>query len=110
MESDKDSINTKGIWTLSRLEVFRRTSNLDEQNEVMLRAGVEPARAFGQRIFKSVISENAALRSAVKSFHRLAEQHHVLLEFIKPGRPMQNGLIERSNRRHLEAVLDMFVF
>ncbi len=39
-----------------------------------------------------------------------AEQHHVLLEFIKPGRPMQNGFIERFNRSYREAVLDMFVF
>ena len=39
-----------------------------------------------------------------------AEQHGVLLEFIKPGRPMQNGFIERFNRSYREAVLDMFVF
>ena len=39
-----------------------------------------------------------------------AEQHNVLLEFIKPGRPMQNGFIERFNRSYREAVLDMFVF
>jgi putative transposase len=39
-----------------------------------------------------------------------AEQHHVLLGFIKPGRPMQNGFIERFNRSYREAVLDMFVF
>ena len=39
-----------------------------------------------------------------------AEQHHVILEFIKPGRPMQNGFIERFNRSYREAVLDMFVF
>ena len=39
-----------------------------------------------------------------------AEQHDVLLEFIKPGRPMQNGFIERFNRSYREAVLDMFVF
>lgn len=32
------------------------------------------------------------------------------LEFIKPGRPMQNGLTERFNRSYREAVLDMFVF
>jgi putative transposase len=38
-----------------------------------------------------------------------AEQHHVLLEFIKPGHPMQNGFIERFNRSY-ESVLDMFVF
>jgi transposase InsO family protein len=39
-----------------------------------------------------------------------AEEHNVLLEFIKPGRPMQNGFIERFNRSYREAVLDMFVF
>jgi len=37
-----------------------------------------------------------------------AEQHDVFLEFIKPGRPMQNGFIERFNRSYREAVLDMF--
>ena len=39
-----------------------------------------------------------------------AEQQNVFLEFIKPGRPMQNGFIERFNRSYREAVLDMFVF
>ena len=39
-----------------------------------------------------------------------AEEHDVTLEFIKPGKPMQNGFIERFNRSYREAVLDMFVF
>jgi putative transposase len=39
-----------------------------------------------------------------------AEQHEVRLEFIKPGKPMQNGFIERFNRSYRQAVLDMFVF
>ena len=39
-----------------------------------------------------------------------AEAHGVTLEFIKPGKPMQNGFIERFNRSYREAVLDMFVF
>ena len=39
-----------------------------------------------------------------------AEEHQVTLEFIKPGKPMQNGFIERFNRSYREAVLDMFVF
>jgi putative transposase len=39
-----------------------------------------------------------------------AEQHGVTLKFIKPGKPMQNGFIERFNRSYREAVLDMFVF
>jgi putative transposase len=33
-----------------------------------------------------------------------------MLEFIKPGKPMQNGFIERFNRSYRQAGLDMFVF
>jgi len=39
-----------------------------------------------------------------------SEQHGVTLEFIKPGRPMQNGFSERFNRTYRNEVLDMFVF
>jgi len=39
-----------------------------------------------------------------------AEAHGVTLEFIKPGKPMQNGFIERFNRSYRQAVLDMYVF
>lgn len=39
-----------------------------------------------------------------------AEANGVELDFIKPGRPMQNGFIERFNRSYREAVLDMYIF
>lgn len=39
-----------------------------------------------------------------------AEQNGVDLEFIKPGRPMQNGFIERFNRTYRQAILDMYIF
>jgi putative transposase len=39
-----------------------------------------------------------------------AEQHAVKLDFIRPGKPMQNGFIERFNRSYREAVMDMYVF
>lgn len=39
-----------------------------------------------------------------------AEAKGVELEFIEPGRPMQNGFIERFNGSYRRGVLDMYVF
>lgn len=41
---------------------------------------------------------------------RWAERHGVERRFIQPGRPMQNGYIERFNRTYREEVLDCYVF
>jgi putative transposase len=40
----------------------------------------------------------------------MGPEHKVKLDFIRPGKPMQNGFIERFNRSYREAVLDIYVF
>jgi putative transposase len=37
-------------------------------------------------------------------------KHNVFVQYIQPGKPAQNGFIERFNRTYREDVLDMNLF
>ncbi len=39
-----------------------------------------------------------------------AGENHISIQYTQPGRPMQNGFIERFNRLYREAVLDAYLF
>ena len=45
-----------------------------------------------------------------KDFQLWCEGNKIANQFIQPGKPMQNGYIERFNRLYREAVLDAFLF
>lgn len=44
------------------------------------------------------------------AFVEWAEKHQIELAYIEPGKPAQNGYVERFNRTFREAVLDAYLF
>ncbi|GAB3430221.1 hypothetical protein GCM10027516_37980 [Niabella aquatica] len=45
-----------------------------------------------------------------KDFELWAKEKGIHIQYIQPGRPMQNGYIERFNRLYREAILDAYLF
>lgn len=45
-----------------------------------------------------------------KEFRDWCLNKNILIQFIQPGRPMQNGYIERFNRSFRESILDAYLF
>ncbi|MGE0207411.1 MAG: integrase core domain-containing protein, partial [Candidatus Babeliales bacterium] len=43
-------------------------------------------------------------------FKAWAKEHHIILDYIQPGKPAHNGFIERFNRTYREEVLGMNLF
>ena len=43
-------------------------------------------------------------------FESWCKTNHITVQYIQPGKPMQNGYIERFNRLYREAVLDAYLF
>jgi putative transposase len=45
-----------------------------------------------------------------KDFELWCNEEGIQIQFIQPGKPMQNGYVERFNRLYREAVLDAYMF
>lgn len=44
------------------------------------------------------------------SFAHWCKEENIKLQYIQPGKPMQNGFIERFNRTYREEILDAYIF
>ena len=102
-------------------KAFRTFNVIDDYNRESLAIEVDSSLP-SQRIIR-VLDRIAAYRGYPKRLrqdngpefvsHALelwAEQHGVILDFIKPGKPTQNAYIERFNRTYRNEVLDCYLF
>ena len=106
------------LWSGRR---FRTFNVIDDFNREALRIEIDtslPARRIVRALDELVEIRGrlAGLRMdngpelISDELEKWARRHGVERRFIQPGRPMQNGLIERFNRTYREEVLDCYVF
>lgn len=93
------------LWNGRR---FRTSNVVDDFNREVLAIEID-LNLPATRVIR-VLERIAAWRGYPAKIRMDNGPEFVELEFIDPGKPMQNGFIERFNRNYREGVLDMFVF
>ncbi|CNI92969.1 IS1400 transposase B [Yersinia enterocolitica] len=64
-------------------------------------------RLSGERGYPAFIRSDNGPEFIAAASAEWAERHGVILDFIQPGKPMQNGFIERFNKTLRTEILDM---
>jgi putative transposase len=106
------------LWSGRR---FRTFNVMDDFNREALRIEIDtnlPARRIVRALDELIElrGKPATLRMdngpelISDELEKWARRHGVERRFIQPGRPMQNGFVERFNRTYREEVLDCYVF
>jgi putative transposase len=106
------------LWSGQR---FRTFNLIDDYNREVLTIDVDRSLPAGRVV--RALDRAAAWRGYPKKLRvdngpeltsvRLADwadDNDVKLEFTEPGRPMQNGFVERFNRTYRTEVLDLYIF
>ena len=93
---DDCSREALGILATNSLPSEKITNWLDD---------ISTWRGYPEKIRVDNGPENIA-----RHFKSWAELHGVEIQYIQPGKPAQNGYIERFNRSYREEVLDMYLF
>jgi putative transposase len=67
-------------------------------------------RVILERGKPSIIRTDNGPEFTSKDLELWAKDNEIQIQFIQPGRPMQNGYIERFNRIYRECILDAYLF
>jgi putative transposase len=100
---------------------FRTANVIDDHNREVL--GIKASSSLPAKRITEFLDDIALLRGYPKELRmdngpenisrvmkQWAQDHNVALKFIEPGKPAQNGYIERFNRTYREEILDMYLF
>jgi putative transposase len=105
-------IDGRQFRTFNVLEDFNRESLMIDVGHSM--PGERVVRALEQlsrvRGYPSRLRSDNGPEFISTTLAEWAEKHHVVLDFIKPGKPTQNSYIERFNRTFREEILDAYAF
>lgn len=121
-----DSMNKK--WSMDFMSdaltdgrKFRTFNLIDDFNREVLAVEADtslPAKRV-VRVLERVIWERGKPHSIrvdngpefiSNTLETFCKENNIQLQFIKPGKPMQNGYVERFNRTYREDVLDAYLF
>lgn len=100
---------------------FRTLNIMDDYNRqaIAVEAGYSMPAVRVTQILEQTIREQGKPRIIrvdngpefiSKEFRDWCTDHHITVQYIQPGRPMQNGYIERFNRTFRENILDAYLF
>jgi putative transposase len=67
-------------------------------------------RLFAEHGFPSELRSDNGPEFLSGIYTDFCEKHQLKIRYIKPGKPMQNGFVERFNRSYREDILDAYLF
>ena len=116
--SGDEAAQPDALWSGRR---FRTFNVFDDYNREVLRIETDtslPARRIVRALDELVEMRGKPVGLRMDNgpelisdeLEKWARRHRIECRFIQPGRPMQNGLIERFNRTYRAEVLDCCVF
>lgn len=121
-------INKNHIWSmdfmsdvLQNQRKFRVLNIIDDFNRkaLWIEANFSMPSAFVINALEKVIKENGKPQKirvdngpefCSKEFVEWCESMEIMIQYIQPGKPMQNGFIERFNRSYRQDILDACLF